>query len=123
MLASTSTATTGTATLRSNRSVHSVDPREHHRVGGEVERQRRLDDVALERGVQQTAVSGLSAALNPAAAIGVLDVELDLALPQVLAFEGIVLRSLVGDAQTSPLAAESSARARRRADRSSRWCG
>src|SRR5262245_5941323 len=79
--------------------------RERHRVGSEVERERRLDDVALERGIQPTAVAGLSAARNLATTIGVLNVELDLALPQVLALEGVVLRSLVGNAQASPLAA------------------
>ena len=56
-------------------------------------------------GIQQTAVSALGAVLNLAATIGVLDVELDVALPQVLALEGVVLRMLVSDAQTSPLAA------------------
>ena len=84
----------------------SVRRREHHRIGGEVERERRLDEVALERGIQQAAVADLGAVLDLAAAVGVLDVEVDLALPQVLAFEGVVGRSLVGDAQASALAAD-----------------
>jgi hypothetical protein len=70
------------------------------------QRRRKLyfDDVSLERRVQPGAIPDRDIFSRSSAAIGVLDVKDDLALPQVLALEGVVGRSLVSHAQAAAVA-------------------
>ncbi len=76
----------------------------HDGVSREPQRQRSFNDVTFECRVEASAIARCHPARRRPAAIDVFDMEDHFALPQILAFERVIGRSLIADAEAAAIA-------------------